>query len=112
VILKKDGVDYEKRETVITEKIWNEGRLLGKVEMKCSVLLPQHYKQMLVCLRTEQGIAATRVGLVGGLQHQLSACAEIKKLNELKETVEEALMKLNMSLNHQYKILNSKRSIY
>lgn len=110
--MKRDGVDYEHRETFITEKIWNEGKLLGSVEMKCSVLVPRFFKQMLVCLRTEHGILATNPVFDNGLQNQQSACTEIKKLNELKNDIEEAVMKLNMSMNHQYKMLNSKKSIY
>lgn len=40
----------------MTEKIWNRGKLIGEVRICMTVDIPQFFKQMVVYVRSEEGI--------------------------------------------------------
>jgi len=74
------GRDSEQRESLIVEKLWNEGKLLGSVEICCQVTTPPFYRQMAMCIRTEKGVIPAHAIFGRGNPKNSACCGEIRIL--------------------------------
>ena len=54
--VEKNSKSYEMKKVVLEEKLWLNGEEKGKVKIKMNFQIEKNIKQMLVCVRTEEGV--------------------------------------------------------
>lgn len=78
----------------LTEKIWNKGKLIGEVRLVVELVLPVFFKQMIVYVRSEEGIQKM-TPLFTTSSDKSQSCKEITDVLNIQQKIDEVLAEMS-----------------
>lgn len=94
---ERNGREYEVHLIKIEDKLWIHGKHTADIELSLKIVIPRFYKQMIVYLRTEEGIVKTSPVIT--LDAKAPECKELAELILSKDKIQEDLNALAVCMH-------------